>query len=126
MADNDYPNLWKRGLIQRRVRERAGHRCEHCGMTFRPGTNLAETAIRRDGRPVVGTVHHIDGDKANCCMRNLVYLCQRCHCFVQWRWAPGQTLPLAWGNQAPGWLVQRNLVFLAHPQMPLFERSKIP
>lgn len=123
MAANDYPNLWRRGLIQRRVRERAGHRCEHCGMTFQPGTNLAETATRRDGRPVVGTVHHIDGNKANCLMRNLVYLCQICHCYVQWRWAPGQALPLAWENQPPRWLVDRGLVYFEHPQMPLWERE---
>lgn len=124
MVAADYPNLWKRNLIQPRVRERANHQCEQCGMAFQPGTNLAVSATRRDGRPVIGGVHHIDGNKQNCSMANLVYLCQRCHCFVQWRWAPGQCLPLTWCNNAPAWLVQRGLVFVEHPQMPLFDMER--
>lgn len=29
------------------------------------------------------TVHHLDGDKKNCCWWNLVALCQRCHLQIQ-------------------------------------------
>lgn len=120
---SDYPNLWRRGLIQKRVRERAGHRCEHCGMKFVPGTNLAEVDIRRDGRRVVGTVHHIDSNKQNCAMSNLVYLCQICHCYVQWRWTPGQALPLRWGNTPPKWITARQLPYARNPQLPLWEAT---
>jgi len=90
-VEADYPELWKRGLIQPRVRERANHQCEQCGMEFHPGTNIAVTARRKDGHPMIGTVHHIDEDKGNCSMVNLVYLCQCCH-FTLHRtgWYPGQ------------------------------------
>lgn len=116
---DDYPQLWKRGLIQVRVRLRAKHRCEHCGMEFHHGTNLAITARRRDGHPVVGTVHHIDNNKANCTKINLVYLCQICHVFVQWRWQPGDVLPLKWHNIPPSWITRRGLPYQLHPQQKL-------
>ena len=120
-TDGDYPELWKRGLIQQRVRELAGHRCEGCGMPFNQGTNIATCHVRRDGRPVVGTVHHIDHNPANCSMRNLVYLCQTCHMFVQHRWRPGDYLPLEWRNDVPSWIVARGLPYRFHPQMVLIE-----
>jgi hypothetical protein len=31
------------------------------------------------------TVHHLDGEKANCCWWNLTALCQRCHLTIQGR-----------------------------------------
>ena len=118
----DYPNLWKRGLIQERVRDRAGHRCEECGMEFVPGTNLAVTERNRNGRPVVGTVHHIDENKQNCSQCNLVYLCQRCHLKAQ-GWLPGQYLPLRWST-APAWIVARGIPYQVNPQLRLFEVEK--
>lgn len=118
---NEYPNLWKRGLIQRRVRQLAGHRCEDCGMEFVDGSNLAVSVKRRDGRPMVGTVHHIDGDRANCTMKNLVYLCQRCHCYIQWRWKPGAVMPVVWRNQPREWMVARELVYEKSQQLALFD-----
>lgn len=114
-----YPNLWNRGVIQRRIRELAGHRCEHCGIEFHPGTNIAVSAVNRHGQPIVGTVHHIDSDKSNCTNRNLVYLCQRCHVFVQWRWQPGDYLPLQWDNIPPDWILRRQLPYQLHPQQRL-------
>lgn len=123
MIANDYPNLWKRGLIQPRVRERANHKCEQCGMEFHPGTNIAVSARRRDGKPM-GTVHHVDGDKQNCSMRNLVYLCQACHCYVQWRWQPNQVLPRRWYNQPQRWMLDRGLAWERDPQLPLFELNE--
>lgn len=116
---SDYPNLWKRGLIQPRVRERAGHKCEQCGKEFHPGTNLAVSAVRLDGKAVIGGVHHIDGNKQNCSMRNLVYLYQYCHLFVQYRWLPGAVLPLQW-METPAWIISRQLPFEVHPQLRLW------
>lgn len=119
-TSGEYPHLWVRGLIQARVRERAGHRCEHCGMEFREGTNLAVKARRRNGHPIVGTVHHIDGNKSNCSWSNLVYLCQRCHYRLHlYGWTPGADLPLAWRNEPPRWITARGLSYRFNLQMVL-------
>lgn len=118
----EYPNLWRRGLIQRRIRELADHRCEHCGLAFIPGTNFAVAHKRRDGIPVVGTVHHINGDKANCSYRNLVFLCQKCHYTVHLLgWKPGAVLPRIWRNKPPRWVLLRGLEFKLNPQLVLFD-----
>lgn len=119
---SDYPNLWKRGLIQAKARERANHCCEQCNMEFVKGTNLAVSARNRAGKPIIGTVHHIDMNKQNCSMANLVYLCQSCHykvhCYGDW--TPGKMIPLQWINNVPGWIIKRNLTYKNHPQLMLF------
>ena len=118
---SDYPNLWKRGLIQARVRELAGHQCEQCGMEFIHGTNLAVEAKRRDGLPMVGTVHHIDENKQNCAMSNLVYLCQSCHWIIHiYEWKPGKPCLLRW-HGVPQWIINRNIPYLLNNQLPLFK-----
>ncbi len=38
----------------------------------------------------IGTVHHFDGNKANCTWWNLMALCQRCHLTIQSRVNPDQ------------------------------------
>ncbi len=38
----------------------------------------------------IGTVHHLDGNKANCVWWNLLALCQRCHLQIQGKVIPGQ------------------------------------
>lgn len=48
-----------------------------------------------DGKTIVaqwriGTVHHLDGNKANCQWWNLLALCQRCHLTIQSRVNPEQ------------------------------------
>lgn len=112
----DYPELWKRGLIQPRVRERANHQCEQCGMKFIKGTNIAETAVNQHGKPIIGTVHHIDENKANCSMKNLVYLCQVCHFTIHLaRWYPGKMLIRSWGNIPPRWIIERNIPYEMNP-----------
>lgn len=108
----DYPNLWQRGLIQPRVRARANHRCEKCGMEFCEGTNIAKTAMNSKGKPLIGTVHHIDENKQNCSMVNLVYLCQRCHFITHLgNWYPGKPLLRCWENDPPRWIVERGIPF---------------
>ena len=120
MSD-DYPNLWKRGLIQANVRKRANHQCEHCGMEFDEGTNLATTARNKKGQPMIGTVHHIDENKQNCSMNNLVFLCQSCHWIIHiYEWQPGKPLLLRW-NGVPDWITSRDIPYQLHPQLPLFE-----
>ena len=53
------------------------------------------------------TVHHLDGDKANCTIGNLVALCQKCHLRIQAAYVPGQlTLP----GYTPQWMVRRGLI----------------
>jgi hypothetical protein len=121
-TSGEYPHLWERGLIQAKVRERANHRCEHCGMEFQEGTNLAVDVLKKDKHPFVGTVHHLDGNKANCSMSNLIFLCQRCHYRLHiYGWIPGGELPLAWRNQPPQWIVQRGLAFQLNRQQVLVE-----
>ena len=68
---NDYPPDWPQ--IAQRIKETAGWRCERCHHL-----DCWETAH-------VLTVHHLDGDKANCLDWNLAALCQRCHLTIQGR-----------------------------------------
>jgi|GEM_PF-1158174 len=82
-----YPSDWAE--IARRVKERAGWRCEHCGHPHDPASGHTLT------------VHHLDGNPANCAEDNLVALCQRCHLHVQATFRPGQMiLP---GMTTPPW-----------------------
>lgn len=120
----EYPNLWQRGLIQARIRERAGHQCEQCGMEFQPGTNLAVDQTRRNGHPIVGTVHHINGNKSDCSYNNLVFLCQSCHYTLHLvGWIPGGDLPKIWRNKPPEWITRRGLPFRYNLQLVLLDRE---
>jgi len=64
-----YPDNWKE--IARKVKERAGWRCENCGKYHNP----------KERRTL--TVHHIDRNPSNNEPWNLVALCQRCHLHIQ-------------------------------------------
>lgn len=68
---NDYPSDWK--IIATSVKAKANNKCERCGHEndFDSGHVL--------------TVHHLDGNKANCEDWNLAALCQRCHLCIQGR-----------------------------------------
>ena len=90
-----YPPEWK--AIRQRILERAGHRCERCGLPNhalgyrdRHGTFWTEAEIGEtfDGDPlqplrpvrIVLTIAHIhDPDPRNCAEGNLQALCQQCH-----------------------------------------------
>lgn len=81
----EYPENWKE--IADLVKSEAGHRCVRChhAHDVEAGYTL--------------TVHHFDGDKANCERWNLMPLCQRCHLSVQSRVDPETPLmfdPAAW------------------------------
>jgi hypothetical protein len=87
-------------------------------MEFIPGTNLAVSAMNRKGKAIVGTCHHINENKADCRMSNLVYLCQRCHFTIHLsRWYPGKIIPRIWGEDVPRWIVARHIPYRLHPQM---------
>lgn len=66
---NEYPADWR--AIATAVKDAAGWRCVRC-----------DAPNSRDGWRVL-TVHHLDGDKANCRWFNTVALCQRCHLTIQ-------------------------------------------
>lgn len=114
-----YPLEWYSGRIQLDLHNRVGWRCEHCGMEFEPGSTLARTARRRDGRPVVLTVHHLDGDPANCDWTNLLACCQTCHLHIQAVWKPGGVLPAHW-PQPPRWIAERGLPYVPSEQLMLW------
>jgi len=64
-----YPDNWNE--IASRIKEKAGHRCERCR---HPDDTEHGYML---------TVHHLDGNKANCEDWNLAALCQRCHLRIQ-------------------------------------------
>lgn len=88
-----YPKDWPK--IATRIKEAANWRCEHCNHPHDPASGHTLT------------VHHLDGNPANCDNDNLVALCQRCHLHIQARYFPGQ-LPLT-GIEAPAWMIARGL-----------------
>lgn len=88
---NDYPQDWP--AIAHEVKSMAGWRCVRCGHPHstknRPVQCDQHCDVERhggtlnDGKQRVLTVHHLDGDKANCVWWNLAPLCQVCHLIIQ-------------------------------------------
>lgn len=70
MDRSRYPPNWPE--ISRRIRARAGNRCEWCG-----AENHQPHPVT--GSRVVLTVAHLDDDPSNNADSNLAALCQRCH-----------------------------------------------
>ena len=95
----EYPADWPE--IARAVKEAAEWRCERCGhcddparrVVGEPGRKVPSGRLPCDehcthasnGKQRSLTVHHLDGDKANCEPWNLAALCQVCHLSVQAR-----------------------------------------
>jgi hypothetical protein len=106
VGKDGYPPEWHE-TVKHAVREAAEHRCVRCGHPYLVGENgngewsPCDDGCQHDGPTrerflddVEGvylteaqwrilTVHHLDGNKANCRWWNLVSLCQRCHLRVQ-------------------------------------------
>lgn len=81
----EYPDNWP--AIAREVKTDADWHCVRCGHA---NDNTSGHVL---------TVHHFDGDKANCERWNLMALCQRCHLSVQARVDPEMPLmfwPSVW------------------------------
>lgn len=72
-----YPSEWPQ--IAKAVKDAAGWCCVRCTAPH-----------SRDGWRIL-TVHHLDGDKANCRWWNLAALCQRCHLTIQGKVKMDQT-----------------------------------
>ena len=106
----EYPWNWRR--ISYRVKRLHGFRCERCSHPHVPRLDdhhirdlwlrdwATETRVYRavvvadsacddqcrhigDCKQRTLTVHHLDGDKANCRLWNLAALCQQCHLQIQ-------------------------------------------
>ena len=78
---NRYPKDWKE--ISRRVKERAGYKCEFCGavegeQVKRLIQDKAEGTFEIFVK-VILTTAHLDHTPENCADENLKALCQRCH-----------------------------------------------
>ena len=87
-----YPKDWK--SIRTRILERAGHRCEFCGLengaigrrrsdgTFERFESLEAEVVSLEGvrlTRIVLTIAHLDHTPENNAGSNLRALCQRCH-----------------------------------------------
>lgn len=89
----DYPASWPE--IAESIKTAAGWRCEHCD---HPNDRVNGYVL---------TVHHLNGNPADCRHENLVALCQRCHLSIQAKYKPGQqVLP---GFEVPAWMSERGL-----------------
>lgn len=73
-----YPPDWPQ--IARRVKDAADWRCRHCGHPHDWPRGYALT------------VHHLNRNKADCGLTNLLACCQRCHLHIQARYSPGQLM----------------------------------
>ena len=74
-----YPPNWKSEIVPR-IKQRAGGRCEFCG--------IENYAIKQNGTKVVLTIAHLDHDSANHEVADdrLAALCQACHLgYDRWR-----------------------------------------
>lgn len=69
LTESGYPIVWP--AISVHVKEAAGWSCVRCGHPH----DLPSRHVL--------TVHHLDGQKANCRWWNLPALCQRCHLHIQ-------------------------------------------
>lgn len=58
-TNNPYPDGWNREL-KNKIRDRDGHKCQICSISGK-------------------VVHHIDADKNNLDLDNLITVCKRCH-----------------------------------------------
>lgn len=87
-----YPPDWPD--IAQMVKDKAIWHCEHCGHPHDPASGHCLT------------VHHLDGNKANCSPENLVALCQKCHLHIQARYVPQQT---TLSFYTPNWMTKRGL-----------------
>ncbi len=114
-----YPDNWKDGSIQKTVKHLANYRCETCFLTCNKEDNWSE-----DGQRTLFGCHHIDHDRSNNDLKNIVFLCQRCHLDAHRHgWIPGQVLPIKWERNTPRWIIARKLPHIKANQLPLFRED---
>ena len=68
-STSNYPPNWKD--IATTIKEETGWKCVRCTHRHDPKSGYTLT------------VHHLDGNRANCAWWNLAALCQRCHLRIQ-------------------------------------------
>lgn len=114
----EYPESFVNGTTQIIVRTMAGHCCEVCGMVFADGTNLATFARNKNGKPIVGTVHHLDYNRSNNDLSNLAYLCQRCHFTIHLcNWKPTAPLPRCMYTNLAVFCQKRGIQYPGQPSL---------
>lgn len=64
---------------------------------------------RRDGRPYVLTVHHANDNSMDNSPKNLIALCQVCHCKAEC-WTEGAAIPRRW-QTVPQWILAHELAY---------------
>lgn len=100
LGRDGYPGEWHY-TIKHEVRRLAGNRCVRCGHPYVKGSGewsacddgcshggpdrMTGDLSVREAQWRILTVHHLDGNKANCRWWNLAALCQRCHLTIQGR-----------------------------------------
>lgn len=126
----EYPPDWRE--IKDLVRAEAGNRCIRCLHPHDPfNDRFCDDQCRHEQRQVSWgvsgsalhqlmklkspqcrslTVHHMDGDKANCVWWNLLALCQVCHLQVQAKVIPER--PYLWEHKP--WITPYVCGFYAH------------
>jgi 5-methylcytosine-specific restriction endonuclease McrA len=85
----EYPEDWNEIAFE--IKSAADFKCEHCGHPNDPPAGYTLT------------VHHLDTEKGNSDISNLVALCQRCHLHFQNK-DPGTQ---GWLFGIPEWLAKR-------------------
>ena len=118
-SKGNYPQEWLKGQLQKTVRQLANNHCENCGLECDEHTNWS-----KDGKRTLFGCHHIDHDRSNSDLNNIVFLCQRCHLDAhRLGWIPGQVLPPKWERNTPKWIIARELPHLKANQLPLFRED---
>lgn len=147
---NDYPPEWQ--TLKYAVRAEAANRCVRCLHPHPEGGPRAECdGLCRHSPELIQppwrilTVHHLDGDKANCRWWNLAALCQKCHLHIQGKVALRDRWPFEHADwfkpYAAGWYAFHylgeqltreetlarldGLLALENPQPALFPRDSV-
>lgn len=115
-----YPKEWEEGIIQKQVKQLACNRCEDCQLLCNDNDNWSANDNSDNSKTLFGC-HHIDHNRANNSLSNIVFLCQRCHLKAHREsWIPNEVLPLRWVNKIPNWIINRNIPYKPNPQKKLW------
>lgn len=100
IAKGNYPDDWN--TVAAAVKDASGRRCVRClhpdDPSDTPRGMFCDVKCRheKNGKQRVLTVHHMNGDKADCRWFNLLPLCQVCHLQIQGKVIP--EVPYLWAH----------------------------
>jgi len=98
-----YSSAWP--IIAWKMKVAASWVCERCGRQCEEAPEAAEWDRRL-------TVHHLDGNRANCHRANLAVLCWKCHQEVQRVFNPASTFPYhRLSHPEPEWRARRRALY---------------